>query len=68
MLRVAKQMRKDKIDKDGPNSIKIDIGETNVEGTEVCGRWKEYFGALLNLENESELEVGKRLFMSLCMK
>ena len=42
---------------DGTNFIKSDTGEIKVERAAVCGRWKEYFDALLNGENESEPEV-----------
>ena len=55
MFRIAKQKRKDKRVVDGPNFIKSDTGEIEVEGTKVCERRKQYFGALLNGENESEL-------------
>ena len=65
MFRIAKQMRKDKRDVDGTNVIKSDTGETKVEGAVVCERWKEYFEALLNGENESELEVVKAVEESL---
>ena len=41
----------------GTNFIKNDTGEMKVEEAEVCERWKECFEALLNGENESELEV-----------
>ena len=61
MFRIAKQMRKEKIDVDGTNFIKSDTGEIKVEGAEVCGRWKEYFAAFLNWENVSELEVVKAI-------
>ena len=42
---------------DGTNFIKSDTGEIKIERAEVCGRFKEYFEALLNAENVSELEV-----------
>ena len=57
--RIAKLMRKDKRDVVGTNFIKSDTGEIKVQGDEVCERWKECFKALLNGENESELEVVK---------
>ena len=52
-------MRKDKRDVDGTNFKKSNKGEIKFEGPEVCGRWMEYFEALLNVENGGELEVVK---------
>ena len=57
MFRIAKQIRKDKRDVVGIFFIKSDTGGIKVARAEVCQRWKEYFEALLNGENESELEV-----------
>ena len=57
MFRIAKQMRKDKRYMVGTNFIKSDTGGIQVERAEVCERLKEYFEALINGENESELEM-----------
>ena len=54
IFRTAKQMRKDKRDVMEQILSRV-TREIKVEGAEVCGRWKEYFDALLN--GESELEV-----------
>ena len=44
------------MDVDGTNCVKSHTGEIKVEGAEVCGRWKEYFEALLNGENENKFD------------
>ena len=52
MLKVTKQMRRDRRDVEGTNFIKGGDGVIKVDGADVCERWRGYFQELLNDENE----------------
>ena len=54
MFKVAQQMRRDRRDVEGTNSIKGEDGVINLDGAEVCEMWRGYFQELLNGENECE--------------